>query len=356
MIERIPPWVLDVGITVVVALVAAGDVVDGDHHPLVAAVAIGGAATLLLRRRRPLLVLALVSVAAFVLTIAGTQPLVVALLVAFFSVATNAPRRTSMYAAAAALALVTVGVALDGSDGPASSLPMLLAVAVAWLLGDNARERSRRNEERAREAVAEERARIARELHDVVTHNVSVMVVQAAAANEVFAEQPERAREALGAVEETGRRALGELRRLLGVVADGEGDGTVPQPSLASLDELVERVRISGIDVDVTVEGTPHELPPGVELSAFRVVQEALTNTLKHASASRVGVVVRYGNDALELEVKDDGVGGTAAAAGDGRGLVGMRERVALFGGEVHAGAAPGGGFAVRARLPLAST
>jgi signal transduction histidine kinase len=355
VIERVPTWVLDVGVTVVVALIAAGDVLNGEHHPLVAVVAIGGAATLLLRRRRPLLVLALVSAAAFALTLAGTQPLVLGLLVAFFGVASNASRRTSLYAAAAAFALVAVGVVLDGSDGPASSLPMLLALAVAWLFGNNTRERNRRNEERAREAVAEERARIARELHDVVTHTVSVMVVQAAAANEVFADEPERAREALGAIEETGRRALGELRRLLGVVADGEGDGTLPQPGLASLDELVERVRGAGIDVAVTVEGTPHELPPGVELSAFRVVQEALTNTLKHAGASRVGVVVRYGNDALELEVRDDGVGGVAAAA-DGRGLVGMRERAALFGGEVHAGSAPGGGFTVRARLPLAST
>jgi signal transduction histidine kinase len=178
-----------------------------------------------------------------------------------------------------------------------------------------------------------------------------VMVVQAAAGNAVFDERPEQARAALRAVEETGRRALGELRRLLDVVAAEEGAEYDPQPGLRRLDELVASVRAAGLGVELTVEGTPRDLSPALELSAFRIVQEALTNTLKHAGASRASVCVRYDADALELEVADDGVG--ADSTDGGRGLVGMRERAALFGGDVAAGARPGGGFAVRAHLPL---
>jgi signal transduction histidine kinase len=201
--------------------------------------------------------------------------------------------------------------------------------------------------------VLDERARIARELHDVVSHNVSVMVVQAAAGDDVFETHPEQAREALRAVEETGRRALGELRKLLAVSDDGEG--AAPQPGLARVDELAARVRSAGLEVALTIEGTPRAVPEALDLSAYRIVQEALTNTLKHAHASRAEVHVRYEPDALEVEVSDDGVG-PSGPTGDGRGLIGMRERVSLFGGELLADARSGGGFQVRARMPLEGT
>jgi signal transduction histidine kinase len=181
---------------------------------------------------------------------------------------------------------------------------------------------------------------------------VSVMVVQAAAGNDVFDSHPDRAREALRAVEETGRRALGELRRLLDV--SDEGDGALPQPGLARVDELIANVRRAGLAVDLSVEGAPRELPEALDLSAYRIVQEALTNTLKHARATKARVRVRYAADAVELEVTDDGIGGSVENGG--RGIVGMRERVALFGGRLDAGAQPGGGFAVRARMPLGTS
>jgi signal transduction histidine kinase len=231
-------------------------------------------------------------------------------------------------------------------------IPVAILFAIAWFAGDSMQVAEREREERSRQAVLAERARIARELHDVVTHNVSVMVVQAAAGHDVFDSHPEKARQALGAVEETGRRALAELRKLLDVTHDG--DGTTPQPGLARVEELAARVRKAGLDVELTVEGTPRDVPEAVDLSAYRIVQEALTNTLKHARASRADITVRYEEDAIEVEVTDDGVG-LAGPAGDGRGLIGMRERVSLFGGELLAGAASAGGFLVRARMPLES-
>ncbi len=199
--------------------------------------------------------------------------------------------------------------------------------------------------------VAEEQARIARELHDVIAHNVSVMVVQAAAANDVFDTRPEKAREALEAIESTGRSALAELRRLLGVVR-GDGAEFAPQPGLDGLDELVAQVRSAGLAVAISVEGAPRPLPAGIDLSAYRVVQEALTNTLKHAHASRADVALRYGEDTLDVEVRDDG-SGNGNGGGSGSGLIGMRERVVAFGGSLSTGPGAGGGFTVSARFPL---
>jgi signal transduction histidine kinase len=206
----------------------------------------------------------------------------------------------------------------------------------------------REREENVRRAAAEEQARIARELHDVLAHNVSVMVVQAAAADDVFESQPDRAREALRAIERTGRAALTELRRLLGAVRTTE---LAPQPGLAGLDVLVEGVRAAGLSVTLQVEGELDDLPAGLDLSAYRIVQEALTNTMKHAGASVAEVRVRRTPDGVELEVVDDGAG--PVGNGHGRGLIGMRERASLVGGEVEAGPQPGGGFRVKATLPL---
>jgi signal transduction histidine kinase len=350
VIERIPRRMIDVGVAVLVTVLATWAAIAADRQPLVVAAVAGGSVVLVVRRRHPLLVLAVVTAGALALALVGSAGLVASVLVSMYAVGALVPRRTSLPAAAVALTVVAAGFAIDGNDGPASSVAMLVFIAAAWVFGDNARVRSEGNEQRARDAVAGERTRIARELHDIVTHNVSVMVVQAAAGNEVFAERPERAREALVAVEQIGRRALGELRRLLDVVAEDEGEGTLPQPGLARLAELVATVRAAGLPVDLTVEGAPQELAPGVDLSAYRIVQEALTNTLKHARASRALVRVRYAPALLELDVRDDGVGGTITP---GRGLVGMRERATFLGGELEAGSAPSGGFAIRARIPV---
>jgi signal transduction histidine kinase len=270
-----------------------------------------------------------------------------------FTVARFRPRRTSLLAAAATLA----GALLSHDIvHPASTVARVVSVAVAWLLGDTLRARrawlDEEQEQHLRRATEAEQARIARELHDVIAHNVSVMVVQAAAANDVFDTHPEKARDALRSIEATGRSALTELRRLLGAVRSPLEAAYAPQPGLARLDGLVEGVRAAGLPVAVHVEGELADLPAGPDLSAYRIVQEALTNTLKHAEASRAEVDVRRTAEELELEIVDDGVGG-GSGTGDGQGLIGMRERASLVGGEVDAGPLPGGGFRVRARLPL---
>jgi signal transduction histidine kinase len=244
---------------------------------------------------------------------------------------------------------------------------MLVVGLASWLAGDAVRVRQAQADanleralrvERERElateiALAKERARIARELHDVVAHSVSVMVVQAQAGPRLLAE-PERVRDAFRSIETTGREALVELRRLLGVLRGGEQHAaTAPQPGLSSLEALLEQIRQTGLRVDLRIEGEPAQLPAGVDLSAYRIVQEALTNTLKHAGHADAEVIVRYETAAVELEILDNGVGPHTRVNGSGHGLVGMRERVALYGGLLETGSRNGHGFAVRARLPL---
>ncbi|GAA4040504.1 sensor histidine kinase [Nonomuraea soli] len=210
-----------------------------------------------------------------------------------------------------------------------------------------------------RRAVAEERSRIAAELHDVVTHNVSVMVIQAGAARKIMDEEPEQSKQALLAIESGGRAAMSELRNVMGLLAgpggdrlDGPADGLAPQPGLDQLGELVERVRAAGVPVRVT-GSPPVPLPPGVDLAAYRVVQEALTNTIKHAAGSAASVTIGHEGDWLEIEVSDTGGGRTAGPrAGGGRGLIGLRERLAVYGGTLHAGRTAGGGFLIKARVP----
>jgi signal transduction histidine kinase len=241
----------------------------------------------------------------------------------------------------------------------------------AWVLGDSMRyrrayyasleERAARLEwerdAQAQIAAAAERARIARELHDVVAHNVSVMVVQADGASYALRRDPGRAAEALTAISSTGRQALAEMRRLLGVLRRDEdvtGPQRAPLPGIGQLDELLEQSRAAGLPVTFSVKGVPQQLPDGAALAAYRIVQESLTNTRKHGGPSASAhVALRYLEDALVLQVTDDGQGTAAVSDGAGHGLAGMRERVAVYGGSVEARPRPGGGFQVTARLPL---
>lgn len=208
----------------------------------------------------------------------------------------------------------------------------------------------------AQEAVAEERARIARELHDVVAHSVSVMTVQAGGVRRLLTPDQTREREALAAIEETGRRALTEMRRMVSVMrSDHEAAALEPQPGIAMLARLVQEVREAGLAVTLNLDGELPPLPPGVDLSVYRIVQEGLTNVLKHAGPAHAWVTVQVGEGAVELVVEDDG-SGTGRANGAGHGLIGMRERVAVYGGDLETGPREGGGFRIRARLPVDGT
>jgi signal transduction histidine kinase len=224
-----------------------------------------------------------------------------------------------------------------------------------WVQGRRDRERAAiaDREERARAVLREERARIARELHDVVAHAMSVIVLQARGARHSLPVRPEETREALDAVERAASHGLAEMRRLLSALREEEESAALaPQPSVEQIDSLVAAVRAAGLPVEVRVEGASRELPAGIDLCGYRIVQEALTNTLKHAGPARARVLIRYGEDALEVEVTDTGAGDRNGGP-RGEGLAGMRERVAVFGGRLHAGPQQGGGYLVTAWLPL---
>ncbi|MBV9941798.1 MAG: sensor histidine kinase [Solirubrobacterales bacterium] len=329
-------------------------------------------APIALRRCRPLAVLAVtVSAAVLVLILTSQAQFPVGVLVALYTVASRCERPVSIRAAEWVALPITVAVIVNNGPHLGRVIPELAVFAIAWVLGDNIRTRraylaelearaarlEREREEKARRAVIEERTRIARELHDVIAHNVSVMVVQASAGEELFDVDPKRARESLSAVASTGRAALAELRRLLGVIRTEEESADAaysPQPGIEYIAELVRQVRETGLPVQLSVLGEPRELPEGVGLCAYRIVQEALTNTLKHADASEAEVSVRYVADALELQVLDDGRGPTPInGETSGHGLIGMRERVALFGGELSTRSRDGRGYEVRARIPF---
>ena len=269
-----------------------------------------------------------------------------AALAALVSLTIARPPRWSLPALAAVLAVTAANFGITAAE----DIYFAMAVAVAlWALGEATRSRRVAIHEESRRAVGEEQARIARELHDVIAHSVSVIVVQAAAADDVFDTRPDQARAALRSIEAAGREALGELRGLLGAVSPSPAGG----PGLARLAELTAPLRAAGLEVAVHREGTV-ALPTGVDLAAYRIVQEALTNTLRHAGAARASVTIRAVGGTLELDVRDDGRGTDGAATG-GRGLAGMRERATMLGGTLDAGPLPDGGFRVRARLPLGS-
>jgi signal transduction histidine kinase len=248
-----------------------------------------------------------------------------------------------------------------GGASPHDAIPYVVVIVVVMVLirrvvGDRERRAELAERERdvaAREAVMQERARIARELHDVIAHNVSMMVVQAGAERRSLASGQGVTRDVLQAIENSGRGALTEMRRLVGMLRDDGREPLTPQPRLDDLPRLVTQLRSAGLPVELQVEGRQRELGAGIELSAYRIVQEALTNCLKHAGETRATVRVRYDADALELEITDNGAGPPEHEGSAGHGLVGMRERVALYGGRFDAGRRADGGFSVRILLPI---
>jgi len=287
---------------------------------------------------------------------------------AAFFVSMVRDRSQALAGLAVGVGVIAVAAHNDPTGGAGNFVFVSIVFAIIWTVGfaigrkfqeaDEAKERAaraeREREERARLAVSDERARIARELHDVVGHSVSVMTVQASAARRLLRPHQEKEREALMVVEQAGREALAEMRRMVGVLRrPEEAPALAPQPSLQYLDKLVAHAREAGLPVELRVEGTPEELPTGVDLTAYRLVQEGLTNALKHARAHHAEVLVRYGDGHVELAVSDDGRG-VGGGDGSGHGLVGMRERVSVYGGELEAGPRAEGGFRLRARLPIA--
>jgi len=333
---------------------------------------------LAVRRRRPAWTLLLSSgalvLAALLVTHSKGVPLGVffAMLLAFYSVGAHSDdRRSPLVGAVALAAIAAADVARPGTFTAGGTRPAAwLAFAIAWLVGRDLRRRRQRvaeledraaalereREEEARSAVAEERGRIARELHDVIAHNVSVIVVQAQAGPHLL-DDSDRVRNVFRAIEASGRDALAELRRLLGILrSEDEQLAIGPQPGLDSLKSLLEHVRASGLPVELRIEGEPMHLPAGIDLSSYRIVQEALTNVVRHAEDATAEVVIRYREHALELHVVDDGRGKATNINGSGHGLIGMRERVALFGGTLETGPRDGGGYAVHALLPFEET
>jgi signal transduction histidine kinase len=385
--RRLPAsaWVFDSAL----ALVAAGwPMAVFASMPVLSGVPVGmlavGYALVLLhtlplaaRRRFPGTVLGISVASGLAIGALGLPPFFLgpAILVAVYSVAAYGDRRVALAGLAAAeLGLAAVQLTPGKFDAPVVWVQFALIIGAAWLLGyfvgdrhvyaarleERTAELEQAREELARRAVAEERLRLARELHDVVAHSMSVIAVQSGVGAHVAESRPEEVGKALSAIEATSRATLEELRRLLGVLRqDSEPQASLaPVPGLADLEGLLGEVAKAGLAVRLQVEGTPSPLPAGVDLSAYRIVQEALTNVVKHAGPARAQVVVGYHDRDVTVEILDDGRGAATSTgegrAGTGHGLIGMRERVAAFGGDLEAGPGPGGGFRVAARLPLA--
>jgi signal transduction histidine kinase len=347
-LARVADYAIPWGVGTFLVMVVVDEVATPTTWALLLGVALAviQGAALRWRRRRPEAVMAVTVVAGLAM-----QPIAPELVVPFAglfavgSLAATRPPRISLPGLVALLGLI----ATDFITTAAGDALFTMGLAVgAWALGEASRNRRSAIQEEAKRAVTEEQARIARELHDVIAHSVSVIVVQAAAADDVFDERPDQARAALRSIEHAGREALAELRRLLSA---GDAGAEAPQPGLDRLDELAAPLRAGGLEIVVRREGEPASLPAGVDLSAYRIVQEALTNTLRHADARSAEVTIRYGPEAVDVDVRDDGHP-AATAEGNGRGLVGMRERAALVGGTLEAGPLPRGGYRVHARLP----
>ncbi|MGW6581201.1 sensor histidine kinase [Streptomyces globisporus] len=360
---------------------------DAGREEIVAVpVALGFSTVVALRRKAPEKMLLLAILVGVVQLVFNVRPGVgnFAMLVITYTVATVGERWASRLALIGSLSAAALSQLRWEAEPGGSWLQVIFVTVImtvpfvlAWVLGDSLRTRrayfdqleeraarlEREREAQSKVAVAAERARIARELHDVVAHNVSVMVVQADGAAYVMDAAPDQAKQALETISGTGRQALAEMRRLLGVLRTGDAPESgeyVPQPDVEQIEDLVAQVRQTGLEVDFKVEGTPRPLPSGVELTAYRVVQEALTNTRKHGGPD-AGASVRlvYFDDGLGLLIEDDGRGAAhelyedGGADGAGHGMIGMRERVGMVGGTLDAGPRPGGGFRISALLPL---
>ncbi|HEV2815232.1 MAG TPA: sensor histidine kinase [Solirubrobacteraceae bacterium] len=369
---------IDGGVPLLLAAVAMGEVLTSDTidapWPAVGLFALGTTVPLMWRRQAPLLVLVIVLASLAIADVGygianDVSSSFAGILVAAYAAGAYTTRRDGRIAAGIMGAVVLLMAAAIGEDFVGDAIfigGILFAVwgaatvvrsrqELATALAARTVELEHEREENARLAVAEERARIARELHDVVAHKLSIMVVQAGAERRALRDQRPETSEVLATIEESGRSAMAEMRRLLGMLRRSDDElALAPQPSLSRLGDLVDEVRAAGMPVDLRIEGEPRQVAPGVDLSAYRIVQEALTNALKHAGPARARVTVRYGDTELDIEIADDGAGATEPAPAGGHGLVGMRERVALFGGDLAAGRRRGGGYAVRARLPLA--
>jgi signal transduction histidine kinase len=382
------PWVVD-GVLAVVFVIAGlastagrGGVPGADYRPndaLSVLLVLAASVPFVFLRRAPLTVL-LIGTASVSLIVAlgynqGLTPFF--LLVATVTVGANCPSRTTAFAAVAVGVALVLLVAVDAPSFSTSTFATQTALfATMFMVGITLRNRrtrvaaleertlavEREKEEESRRAVADERLHIARELHDVVAHSMGVIAIQASMGERVISEQPEQAERALQAISSVSRSTLAEIRRMLGVLRDpadeigvGAAAAYTPAPGLDELDRLVRELDEAGVPVAVAYDGRRVELPRGVDLSGYRIVQEALTNVLKHAGRAHASVLVRYEPGALSLEIVDDGrgVNGRAESTGrSGHGLVGMRERVAVYGGTFEAGPRVGGGFRVAARLP----
>ncbi|MBT3163451.1 sensor histidine kinase [Streptomyces sp. Vc74B-19] len=389
-LRRHPTWVDGFWAVVLFGISVVGGAATGasrgtDRAALVVPVVLFLSLVVALRRRMPERMLVLAVAVGLGQLAADVAPLPAdfAFLVIVYTVAATGARWASRLALTAGLCAAPFATLRWPSEdtGTAGNIAITVFQAVpfalAWVLGDSIRTRrayfaqleeraarlEKEREAQAKVAVAAERARIARELHDVVAHNVSVMVVQADGAAYVLDAAPDQAKNALETISTTGRQALAEMRRLLGVLRTGEHQEAgeyVPQPGVQQIEDLVEQCRESGLPVDFKIEGTSRELPSGVELTAYRIVQEALTNTRKHGGPD-AGASVRlvYFDDGLGLLVEDDGKGAPhelyeeGGLDGQGHGLIGMRERVGMVGGTLDAGPRPGGGFRISVLLPL---
>ena len=349
------PRTVDISLTLLVALLsvpgAVAEAQKSDQGLEAAIFATAAVLPLLLRRRRPLLTLALVAVATVLMP--GDTSLPLPLMVALYTIGSLRSWETTIAAAGAVVIIAYGYLALGGPNfGAGDFLGVVVLCLVASGLGLYVGARRARTIAQRERAVAEERLRIAQELHDVVAHNVSLIVVQAQALGATAGD--ERVREATDGIADLGRQAMTEMHRTLKLLRGTEDDpaALAPQPGLGELPELIERARTAGVGVELAVEGEPRPLAQSVDLSAYRIVQEALTNVVKHAGPAETTVTLGYRPDALELTIADTGGGSAAPAGPGGHGLVGMRERAAMFGGTLTAGPRDGRGFEVHASLP----
>jgi signal transduction histidine kinase len=380
-LQQLDPRVLDsivaLALSVAALAIMAGRSTDSSFRAddaLGVVLALGQTVPLAVRRVSPLGALTAISIALVAHSALGFQVIQAGTfgsLVSVYGAASLCDRRGGLLALGITAAAIVGFYATNREDwGTGDILAVSATWAMAWLLGQFVRIRGQQaeaagarvvsleleQEARAREAVADERARMARELHDIVGHALNIMVIQASGAQRVLDERPDAARTAVASIESTGRAALLDMERMLGVLRSPSSEGDPePQPGLSQLPALAAQVSEAGIPVEVVIkDDNAAEIPASVDLSAYRIIQEALTNCLKHSYATHAIVTVAYGAQEVEVEILDNGRGVKSGAISGGRGHVGMQERVALFGGELHFGVAPGGsGYLVRAKLPF---